>query len=61
MKNIHTGTKILKKKYTNKVSVVGWTDTFHKYVISSDIIISKAGPTLMWECMTIKKPLIVFD
>ena len=53
--------KILKKKYINKVEVVPWTDVFHKYVIASDIIISKAGPTLMWECMTIKKPLIVFD
>jgi UDP-N-acetylglucosamine:LPS N-acetylglucosamine transferase len=49
------------KKYNNNVIIRGWVDNFSDYLKASDIVITKAGPTTIWECLTLGKHMIIYD
>jgi 1,2-diacylglycerol 3-beta-galactosyltransferase len=58
--------KLLKQKlesqtFHNKVRILGWIENFPQYLLACDLVISKAGPTTIWECMTTNKPMLIFD
>lgn len=46
--------------YKNRVIPLGWTNQFAEYLLASDLILTKAGATTVWEAMTAKKKTIIF-
>jgi UDP-N-acetylglucosamine:LPS N-acetylglucosamine transferase len=48
-----------KSKYRNNTCILGWTDKFADYLLASEVIITKAGATTVWEAMTAKKKTII--
>lgn len=57
-KLLHT---LSSRQYRNNVIIKGWIDNFYEYLKASDIAITKAGPTTLWECMALNKQMIVYD
>jgi UDP-N-acetylglucosamine:LPS N-acetylglucosamine transferase len=53
--------KLIKSKYKNHVIVKGWVNNFDEYLKACDIAITKAGPTTLWECITLGKQMIIYD
>lgn len=60
-KNDFLRKQMAKKKYKNNTQILGWTDRFHDLLKCSDLVITKAGPTTIWECLVLNKPMIIFD
>lgn len=51
--------KIEHLKYEKNVSVLGWTTNVPELLLSSDIVITKAGGATVMECIAAKKPMII--
>ena len=60
-KNEFLKKQLAKKKFRNNCQILGWTDRFHDLLKCSDLVITKAGPTTIWECLVLNKPMIIYD
>jgi UDP-N-acetylglucosamine:LPS N-acetylglucosamine transferase len=49
-----------KKKFNNDVKIYGWVNNFSQFVLACDIVISKAGPSTVWETLTAGKKMIIY-
>ncbi len=41
------------------IKLIGWTDEMHKFIKSSDVVITKGGGATVMECVAAEKPLII--
>lgn len=48
-------------KWNNNISAFGWVPGLREKYDWADIVIMKAGPTSIWECIVLDKPMIIFD
>lgn len=46
-------------KFEKNVSILGWTTNVPQLMLSSDLIITKAGGATVMECIAAKKPMII--
>jgi processive 1,2-diacylglycerol beta-glucosyltransferase len=51
--------KIEHMKYEKNVALLGWTTNVPELMLSSDLIITKAGGATVMECIAAKKPMII--
>lgn len=51
--------KIEHMKYEKNVAILGWTTNVPQLMLSSDLIITKAGGATVMECIAAKKPMII--
>jgi len=51
--------KIEHMKYEKNVAILGWTTNVPELLLSSDIIVTKAGGATVMECIAAKKPMII--
>lgn len=47
--------------WRNQVTVIGWTDQFHRYVQAADVVASKAGSIIIAECIAAGKQIALYD
>lgn len=48
-------------KWKNSVTSFGWVPGLREKYDWADLVIMKAGPTTIWECIVLDKPMIIFD
>jgi 1,2-diacylglycerol 3-beta-galactosyltransferase len=60
-KNNRLENKISSKKWNISITAFGWVAGLIDKYIWSDIIITKAGPTTIWECMIMDRPMIIYS
>jgi processive 1,2-diacylglycerol beta-glucosyltransferase len=46
-------------RFEKNVAVLGWTTNVPDLILSSDIVITKAGGATVMECIAAKKPMII--
>jgi UDP-N-acetylglucosamine:LPS N-acetylglucosamine transferase len=51
--------KIEHMKYEKNVAILGWTTNVPELILSSDIIVTKAGGATVMECVAAQKPMII--
>ena len=51
--------KIEHMKYEKNVAILGWTTNVPELILSSDIVVTKAGGATVMECIAAEKPMII--
>lgn len=51
--------KIEHMKFEKNVAILGWTTNVPELILSSDIIVTKAGGATVMECVAAQKPMII--
>jgi UDP-N-acetylglucosamine:LPS N-acetylglucosamine transferase len=59
-KNVRLLQKINSFRWRNEVSAFGLVPSLLKHYQDADLVIGKAGPTSIWECMVLNKPMIIY-
>lgn len=49
----------LKSKFKNKITPMGFTSEMHILLKASDVIITKPGPTSIWEALVVGIPIVI--
>lgn len=60
-KNLELADDINTYDWRNEVIAFGWTPTLKYWYNWADLAITKAGPTTIWECMKLDKPMIIYS
>lgn len=60
-KNQKLADRINSGKWNSKVDAFTWIPSLIDKYKQSDLVITKAGPTTIWECMVLDLPMIIFD
>jgi 1,2-diacylglycerol 3-beta-galactosyltransferase len=59
-KRIESLRQNLSREHASRIHVIGFTQYVRELITMSDIIISKAGPGIMIESLSLKKPLLLY-
>jgi len=60
-KNTKLAEKINTFKWKKSIKAFGWIPSLVDKYRDIDIVITKAGPTTIWECMALDKPMIIYS
>ncbi len=52
--------KVISLFYKQTLIGIPYTNSMHEYIHASDLVIGKAGPNLLFECIASEKPLVAF-
>jgi len=60
-RNAKLAEKINSFKWKTNITAFGWIPSLIEKYQTIDLVITKAGPTTIWECMAMDKPMIIYS